>query len=171
MDDAIRIIGETKGWLLPKEYVEKSGIPIEIDDSFLCTNSSNTIAVSTKTRMRDSLWTDTGGTISYIGQNGYFTTSTSGDAEDGNDGITIFEEGEQDVYTMPTAVHPSDPTGNYYRKWRGTITFTATGTYTIIAIGVNYSTPNFTSQFANNAVSVSPSIGDVYVLDWKLSVT
>ena len=173
MINTINIEGKFYGWLYPKEYIDFQDVPKEMDDRFLIFNENNTIGTGTKTRMRDSLWTDSGCTLTYMGENGFFTSNTNGFAEDGKDGMVVGEFTTGKRYTLITTNHPSDYSGNYYRKWRGVITFTYEGWYTTIYLGTDWSrsTKTFSSSFCTGAIDLSPSAGDMLVLEWKISVS
>lgn len=173
MEETLTMYGEFKGWLYPKELVESSGIPLEMDDAYLVTDEHNTIGVGAKTRLRDCMITDTGSTVGYLGEAGYFTTNTSGDTENGKDGMVMYDGADLVYYTMITVAHPTDSSGNYYKKWRGQITFANSNTYSTIRLGSVWNNSTlFTNDFATGTVgTLTPTAGDVYVLDWKIAVS
>lgn len=177
MEDKFGLVGEIEGYLYPEEWVKENGIfteegiLINTEKEYQVTGVKNAIGVGLKTRARDCMITNTGSTVGYMGQNGYFTTNTSGSSENTNDGITLYDGADLVYYTLITVAHPTDPSGNYYKKWRGQITFTNTNTYSTTRLGITWNNSTlFAYDFATSTVgTLTPAVGSVYVLDWKIS--
>lgn len=180
MQDDIKLYGEITGYLYSEEWVKENGVfteegvLINTDEEHKVMDVHNAIGTPLKTRLRDSLISDTGSTIQYMGENGYFTTNTSGASENGNDGMVLYDSVEQVYYTLITVAHPTDPSGSYYKKFRGQITFVNTNTYSTTRLGLTWTSGSpgaFANDFATGtAGTLTPAAGAVYVLDWKIAV-
>ncbi len=77
---------------------------------------------------------------------------------------------------MATAVHPSDPSGNYYRQWQGIYQNLLSGNDTIsgAVIGFDYLvTLNsvFNTQYATQTfAAITLQQNDILTVNWKISV-
>lgn len=173
MNDSFSIKGEVRGWHYPKSYIETYGIPTKMDDSYKKIDSTNTIGTGVKTRIRDILIASTSSTVNYMGYTGYFTTNASGSTENGKDGITLEDTDSAVDWTLITTIHPSDPSGNYYKQWRGMILFPNGNDYDHLKLGITWSSAStFAFSYATyNPGTISVDEGDLYVFDWKISIS
>ena len=107
----------------------------------------------------------------YLGDNGLFATQDP-DTEETKDGLLISATGN--YYPMITAVHPTDPSGNYYRRWQGV--FIASGAFNFngyVSIGTDFvsSDRGFESnEWDEDLLSAwSMAAGDILKVNWKVS--
>lgn len=166
------MIGTFKGWLYPENYFV-NGISNEMNDNYLVTDTTNTIQTPLKTRVRDMI-TAASSSVYYMGEGWYFNTCTSGNSQDGWDGIVVIDDSDTYGVTLVTTLHPTDPSGNYYKQWRGVATFPCTGTFSVAVLGIDWDGET-NIQFANEYARVSidtfsPSVGEIFVADWKISI-
>jgi len=184
MKNELNLYGEitvyqyTKDWIEKNGILTKEGVLINIDDKHKMKETHNTIGSALKTRLRDCITSDTGSTVGYMGENGFFTTNTYGSSEDGHDGIVLLDETNLTYHTLITTAHPIDPSGSYYKKFRGQITFTVASYYTAPILGIDWTssatggaTGAFAYEFATGTVALTPAVGDIFVIDWKISIS
>jgi len=105
----------------------------------------------------------------------FFTTNTSGNTENTNDGIILINAAVDTSYTMITTAHPTTPSGNYYKKWRGIYTALETETFEGLTFGLNFtsgSPGSFASIYATVTItSTQVVVGAIFVFDWTISIT
>lgn len=105
----------------------------------------------------------------YLGVNGFFNANTLGGIS-GKDGLYIVTSGG--IYSMITAAHPTDPSGNYYRRWQGILTAPAAlnflgGVY----LGTKFDAAgHFDYPWDNKSLSAwDMNLGDILKVNWKVS--
>ena len=105
----------------------------------------------------------------YLGDNGLFNANTLGGIS-GKDGLYIVTSGG--IYSMITAAHPTDPSGNYYRRWQGILTAPAAlnflgGVY----LGTKFDAAgHFDYPWDNKSLSAwDMNLGDILKVNWKVS--
>lgn len=136
----------------------------------------NTTQASLKELIRDTLAADQVG--QYMGSNGFFASNVqagTGGSVQGQDGITVAEAvGMDDGWTMITAVHPSNPSGNYYKQWQGLYTATGATTMTQAWLGRDWDGPDVSFDkrwsIATLAAPVVLATSDIIQVNWKISV-
>ncbi len=98
----------------------------------------------------------------------------------GADGISLFDVDTAVGTTgmigmMATVVHPSDPSGDYYRQWQGTWQEpSASETVKSALIGHNFVdvSPGIVNEYAFENINpdISLVLNDVLTINWKISV-
>jgi len=106
----------------------------------------------------------------YMGKNGFFNANTLGGIS-GKDGLYIKTSGSI-PYSMITAAHPTDPSGNYYRRWQGV--FTAPSSISFLGgvyLGTKYDADgHFDYPWDSDSLSAwSMAAGDKLRINWKVS--
>jgi len=168
---SVKITGEVVGYL----FRNGEKIPKIIECSPPIFEQFNTIDNNIKTRFRDSL-VGTSSTVSYMGSGGFFTTCNTTTGEDNHDGISmVYHTGPPDNWvTLVTVTHPSDASGNYYKKWRGTLTSPGSASYDRAFLGLDWDggTGAFTKTYASTTFDEQSFVaGDVHIIDWKISIS
>lgn len=106
----------------------------------------------------------------YMGKNGLFNANTLGGIS-GKDGLYIKTSGGI-IYSMITAAHPTDPSGNYYRRWQGV--FTASSSIRFLGnvyLGTKFNPDgHFDYPWDNDSLSAwDMAAGDILRVNWKVS--
>ncbi len=169
MFDELKVTGEVCGYLFnPGEKM-----PVIVESVEPLVFNHNTIGTPLKTRLRDCL-IGTASTITFMAGN-FFTTNTSGATENTNDGILLINDAVDTSFTMITTAHPTDASGNYYKKWRGIYTALQTFTFESLTFGLNLTNGapgTFASNYATCTItSTEVVVGAIFVFDWKISIT
>ena len=105
----------------------------------------------------------------HMGKNGFFNANTLGGIS-GKDGLYI--KTTKGIYSMITAKHPTDPSGNYYRRWQGIFTAPAAlffhgGVY----LGTKFDAAgHFDYPWDSDILSSwDMAAGDILRVNWKVS--
>ena len=106
----------------------------------------------------------------FLGDNGLFNANTLGGIS-GKDGLYIKTSGGI-IYSMITAAHPTDPSGNYYRRWQGV--FTASSSISFLGnvyLGTKFNLDgHFDYPWDNKSLSAwDMNLGDILKVNWKVS--
>ena len=109
----------------------------------------------------------------YLGDNGLFATQEFA-TEVTKDGLLISEASYYNC--MITAVHPTDPSGNYYRRWQGVFTapsaFGFTGAVSIGTDLVDEDDGFDANEWDNDSLSAwLMAAGDILKVNWKVSIS
>ena len=105
----------------------------------------------------------------YMGGNGLFNANTLGGIS-GKDGLYI--KTSKGIYSMITAAHPTDPSGNYYRRWQGV--FTAPSSISFLGnvyLGTKFDADgHFDYPWDSDSLSAwDMAAGDILRVNWKVS--
>ena len=103
----------------------------------------------------------------------------------GKDGIVLYDITNAKYLTMITAVHPTDPSGNYYRQWQGVLTndygvgsfntgvVSVPGPYTV-NMGKNLDSAaqfGFAYNYANQVFAlITIAANDILTINWKITI-
>lgn len=123
------------------------------------------------TELREALYSDYfADNDRYMGKNGFFNANTLGGIQD-KDGLCIKTSGGI-IYSMITAAHPTDPSGNYYRRWQGV--FTASSSIRFLGnvyLGTKFNPDgHFDYPWDNKSLSAwDMAAGDILKVNWKVS--
>ena len=106
----------------------------------------------------------------YMRKNGFFNANTLGGIS-GKDGLYIKTSGGI-IYSMITAAHPTDPSGNYYRRWQGV--FTASSSISFLGnvyLGTKFNLDgHFDYPWDSDSLSAwDMNLGDILKVNWKVS--
>jgi len=106
----------------------------------------------------------------FLGDNGLFNANTLGGIS-GKDGLYIKTSGGI-IYSMITAAHPTDPSGNYYRRWQGV--FTASSSISFLGnvyLGTKFNPDgHFDYPWDNKSLTAwDMNLGDILKVNWKVS--
>lgn len=101
----------------------------------------------------------------------------------GKDGIVVYDATNVLYLTMITIVHPVNPSGDYYRQWRGTLTNDfgggsinigiVTGFYSACHMGMNLTDKAFYQyRYASQDFDpVTLATDDILTIDWTISLS
>lgn len=142
-------------------------------------SDKNTISSELKAIVRDNLNTNTDFALDNLfatdGQKHGGGGHAAGDPA-GKDGIIVKDDTNDYYITLITAVHPTDPSGNYYRQWQGVLTndFGA-GSFVVdvfAKIGVNLDGPTtFVYDYAQGVpAATTMAANDILTINWKVTV-
>ena len=122
------------------------------------------------TGLREDLYSNyTYNNVRYMGGSGLFKANTLGGIS-GKDGIYIVTSGG--IYSMITAAHPTDPSGNYYRRWQGILTAPkALNFLGGVYLGTIFDAAgHFDYPWDSDSLSAwSMAAGDILRINWKVS--
>ncbi|KKN53574.1 hypothetical protein LCGC14_0600700 [marine sediment metagenome] len=151
-------------------YVRRAACP---DINELVFEDENVIENTLKINIRSTFHTS----VDFALDNLRATQDATGTA--GDDGIIIFSTDAHGpasfVGIMANAVHPTDPSGNYYRQWQGIWQEpSAAETIKAAELGHNFDgTGNFVGGlYASEDISpdISLVLNDILTINWKVSV-
>ncbi len=173
----VDLLGIT-GRIILQHYVHKEGIWREESAK------ENTIYTSYKNIIRDNLHSAADFAMDNLfgvdGQQEGGAGHAGGDPV-GKDGILVYDSTNDKYLTLITVVHPTDPSGDYYRQWRGTLTnndgagiFNAGvlgGTGAIMGVNLQ-NIFLFGYPYANQSFDVvTLAVDDILSVDWKISLS
>ncbi len=132
----------------------------------------NTIATHLKGKFRDTMNSN----VDFALDNLRATQDATG--TNGDDGISIYSTNAPSpslIGIMASAVHPTDPSGDYYRQWQGVWQEpSASETVKSAQLGLNFttSTSDFITEFADEDISpdIALVLNDVLTINWKIVV-
>lgn len=144
------------------------------DINELVFEDENVILAALKSNFRDTMHT----TVDFALDNLRATQSATGTNND--DGIVIYDtdaplDTPNMIGIMANAVHPSDPSGTYYRQWQGVWQEpSASETVKSAELGqdLNTTTSVFTEGYADENITpdIALVLNDVLTINWKVSV-
>lgn len=151
-------------------FVRRASCP---DINELVFEDNNLIHALLKTDIRDTLHSS----VDFAMDNLRATQHATGTTND--DGICIYDNnstqtGTEFIGIMASVVHPTDPSGNYYRQWTGTWQEpSATETVKSAQMGsILVSGTSFGNIFATEDISpdIALVLNDILTINWKISV-
>lgn len=173
----IQLTGELEGW----HFCAKTKIWKKVF------SNRNTIQTELKAIIRDNMNSPTDfamDNLFSVDGEVYGGDATYGEPADpaGKDGIMIYDDTNNLWLTMVTVVHPTDPSGSYYRQWQGVLTNDfGIGSFVIdedntvnggAAIGTNLNaSTDFLYEYAIGVPAETTMAGnDILTVNWKIAV-
>lgn len=146
-------------------YVRRAANP-EVNE--LVFSESNTIVNALKENFRDTM----NSSVDFALDNLRAVQAAVGTA--GDDGILLYGTDVLGslIGIMANAVHPTDPSGNYYRQWQGVWQEPSGSTVKSALIGQNFLSSIMLQGYASE--DISPDIvlitNDILTINWKISL-
>lgn len=169
----LELRGFVEGW----HFIAKKGLWVK---KFA---KANSIQNPLRVVIRDNLYANSDFAMDNLfdtdGQEYGGTGYAAGDP-DGKDGVVIYDYTGSQYLTMVTAVHPTDPSGDYYKQWRGVLT-NDFGVGSIVIGGTSYmgfdliaasGAGSFAVIYAKTVIDEQTTMlaNDILTVDWKITI-